>query len=471
MSFIFINSINNFKKNKNKIFFRDLDKSINGKDCLKFIDKIIFFFKKNKIKNIAIASKNSIYWPLWYIAADYLCKNTYILNPEINKKILKKIVKQNNIEYIVRKTEEIIGYPNVVNSSFLNGFKRIVPDTRSDILFTSGTTNIPKGVVINELAFNHVAKLLIKKFKQSKNDNELLSMPFYHSFGLTRLRCVLLANSSAIILDGLKQFPSAYKISKDIRITGLSLVPSGIELVKNLLKKKISEFVKNIRYFEIGSSALNNELRVWLKNNFKKTVILHHYGTTEASRSFIRERGVKDDFNSPDNWIGEPIEGSKYKINSSSIDKEKIVGELFLKGKNLFSCYLEKSLNKKKIIKDYFKTGDICSIENNKVLLIGRNDNQFNIGGYTVQAELIEKIIEEIDQVKSCLCFRSNDKVLGDQINCIVELIKNSKIEIFNRKMNDSFINTPQYYRPKKVYFQKVRLTSNGKKIRNIKIK
>ena len=160
------------------------------------------------------------------------------MNPEINKKILKKIVKQNNIEYIVRKTEEVIGYPNVINSSFLNGLKRIVPDTRSDILFTSGTTNTPKGVVINELAFNHVAKLLIKKFKQSENDNELLSMPFYHSFGLTRLRCVLLANSSAIILDGLKKFPSAYKISKDIRITGLSLVPSGIELVKNLLKKK-----------------------------------------------------------------------------------------------------------------------------------------------------------------------------------------------------------------------------------------
>ena len=470
MSFIFINSIKNFKKNKNKIFFRDLEKSINGEDCLRFIDRIVFFLRKKKTKNIAIISKNSIYWPLWYIAADYLCKKTFILNPEINKRTLEKIVRQNNIEYTVRKTDAVIGYPNA-NHSFLDDFKNTVSDKRSDVLFTSGTTDIPKGVVIKESAFNHVAKVLIKKFKQSENDNELLSMPFYHSFGLTRLRCVLLANSSSIILDGLKQFPSTYQLSKDIKITGLSLVPSGIELIKNLLKKKISEFAKNIRYFEIGSSALNNELRVWLKDNFNKTLILHHYGTTEASRSFLRERGVKDDFNSPDNWIGESIEGSKYKINSSSRNKDKIVGELFLKGKNLFSCYLEKSLNKKKKLNDYFKTGDICSIVNNKVLLIGRNDNQFNIGGYKVQAELIEKIVEEIDQVKSCLCFRSNDKILGDQINCIVELIKNSKIETFNRRMNNKFINTPQYYTPKKIYFQKVKLTSNGKKIRNIKIK
>jgi len=46
MSFIFINSINNFKNNKNKIFFRDFEKSINGKDCLIFIDRIISFLKK-----------------------------------------------------------------------------------------------------------------------------------------------------------------------------------------------------------------------------------------------------------------------------------------------------------------------------------------------------------------------------------------------------------------------------------------
>ena len=470
MSLIFINSINNFKSNKNKIFFRDLKKSINGKDCLQFIGRIIFFLKKNKIKNISINSNNSIYFPLWYIAADYLCNNVYILNPEIKKKVLKQIVKQNNIEYVVEKTDEVVGYPNV--DDFLsNKFEKIVLDDRSDILFTSGTTDVPKGVVINESTFNHVAKILIKKFKQSEEDVELLSMPFYHSFGLTRLRCVLLANSSSVILDGLKQFPDAYKLSQNIKITGLSLVPSGIDVIKNLLRKKTSEFTKNIRYFEIGSSALNNDLRIWLKENFTKTLILHHYGTTEASRSFLRERGIKDDFNSPDNWIGEPIEGCSYKININSKDKNKSNGELILKGKNVFSRYLEESLNKKKRLGNYFKTGDICSIENHKVLLIGRNDNQFNIGGFKVQAELIEQIIEEIHQVKSCVCFRSDDKLLGDQINCTVELIKNEKIKTFNRNMKEKFIDAPQHHKPKKIYFQKVKLTSSGKKIRNINIK
>ena len=56
---------------------------INGKDCLQFIGKIIFFLK-NKIKIfLLILIIQSIF--LWYIAADYLCNNVYILNPEIKK--------------------------------------------------------------------------------------------------------------------------------------------------------------------------------------------------------------------------------------------------------------------------------------------------------------------------------------------------------------------------------------------------
>ena len=73
---------------------------------------------------------------------------------------------------------------------------------------------------------------------QKKTDLELLSMPFDHSFGLARLRCVLVSGGSALITDGLKNFPSIYKFSQTNTITGLSLLPSGIEIIKNLLKKK-----------------------------------------------------------------------------------------------------------------------------------------------------------------------------------------------------------------------------------------
>ena len=466
MGLIYLNSIKSFNLNKKKIIFSDLNKSLNGSECKKLVSKIIFFLKEKKIRKLAIISKNSIYWPLWYIAADSICEEIYIINPGTDKKIIKTIVKKNKIDLEIYNTEIVLDLRDKLNDISIKNNKI---GKRYDILFTSGTTNVPKGVIINEKSYIHVAKILTQKFKQTKNDRELLSMPLFHSFGLARLRCVILAKSSALITDGLSRLPEIFKLSQKTKITGISLVPSAIIILKNLLRKRITELSVNLKYFEIGSSAINDELRKWLKENFKKTIIIHHFGMTEASRSFLRYRGKLDNLNIPNNWVGEPINGCDFKLINIKKDKRlKInVGELVIRGQNLYSGYL----NMKKFNKNsWFKTGDLCSLENNKVKLIGRKDNEFNIGGYKVQAEFIEKIIEEITYVKSCVCFRSNDKELGDQINCVIDLKSKNKLNLCRKELNNKFNEFPSYYKPKKIVFHEVLKTENGKKIRNFNI-
>ncbi len=334
-------------------------------------------------------------------------------------------------------------------------------------MFTSGTTDFPKGVIIDKNSFIHVAKILIKKFKHNKSDLELLSMPFDHSFGLVRLRCCLYSGSQMLVTNGLMKFPDIYSFSKKFNITGLSLVPSGVELIKSLLKNKVTEFNKYIKYFEIGSSGLNKNTRVWLKQNFKKTNIIHHYGMTEASRSFLINRGNKDNLQLQNNIVGNVIEGCKYKIGNNLHNAK---GELLLKGKNLFLGYLETDESEKKLINNWFKTGDICEKEGQNIKLIGRVDNQFNIGGYKVQAEFIENKIENISFVSKCLCFQVNDEFFQKRIGVIIERKNNIKKEDLENMINKMLDRYPDYYKPKIMLFRKVLLTKNGKKIRNIKI-
>jgi long-subunit acyl-CoA synthetase (AMP-forming) len=220
-----------------------------------------------------------------------------------------------------------------------------------------------------------------------------------------------LAGTKIFISDGLKKFPEIFKFSQENKLSGLSLVPSGLELIKFLLKNKANLFAKKLNYIEIGSSHISKEVRIWLKKNFSKTNIIHHYGMTEASRSFLLPRGKSDDLKKNINLIGKIIPGCKYKIDKTN-------SELLLKGKNLFEGYFDQENNR--FIDGWFRTRDIVKKKLNELYLVGRADNQFNIGGNKIQAEMIEDLIEDINHVKRCVCFTQPDKIYGNSLALIV---------------------------------------------------
>jgi len=456
MSSLYKIFLNNIKKNPHQVFIYSLKKEYNGIVCLKKIEFLRKFIKKNKLNTIGIKSHNSFEWILWYLAADSHNKKIVLIKNDSQKKIVNKIIKEYKIDYLAKEIPARL--KSNVKIHPLNN------PIRQDILFTSGSTSFPKGVIIPESSYLHVAKILIKRLKQKKNDVELLSMPFDHSFGLVRLRCCLMSGSKMLVTDGLKNFPAIFKFSQENNLTGLSLVPSGLALIKILLKNKVNLFTKKLKYCEIGSSFISKETRVWLKKNFLRTKIIHHYGMTEASRSFLIERGQNDNLKDNSNKIGKIIPGCKYDI----IKKDKKSGELILKGKNLFDGYQEKHQNNDKFFKGWFKTGDIVEKKGQNLYLIGRVDNQFNIGGNKIQAEMIEGLIENINQIYKCACFTFSDEIFGNRLGLIVERKINTNkkniIKLIEKKLN----KLPDFYTLKKIIFKKVLLTKNGKKVRNL---
>ena len=443
----------NIKKNPNTIFIYDLKENFNGAACLKKINFLRKFIRKNKINTIGLKYKNSSDWIFWYLAADSLDKKIIIIKNSTTNKDLNKIKVNYQIEYIAGQIPKNLK----INQKTI--IKNKIKNIRSDILFTSGTLNLPKGVIISEKAYLHVAKILIQKLKQRNFHIELLSMPFDHSFGIVRLRCCILAGTKMLVTDGLKRFPEIFKFSQENKLSGLSLVPSGLALIKLLLKNKVNLFNRNLKYFEIGSSNINNEQRLWLKKNFTKTEIIHHYGMTEASRSFLISRGVKDNLKKNTNKIGKIIPECKYKIDKTS-------NELLLKGRNLCDGYFDQENNKDKFFDGWFRTGDIVKKKKNELYLVGRVDNQFNIGGNKVQAEMIENIVESIDHVKKCICFVRPDEIYGNSIALKIEKKSTANKKNILKKLEKKMSKLSDYHNPKKIIFEKILLTKNGKKIR-----
>lgn len=467
MSFLAEKFIDYLEKNREKVVFYTFGHEVAGNECLTLIEEIRLFLQKHSIQSVAISSKNSIYWPIIYIASKISVKDVFIFDPNMPTNSLSETVKKFSIECIFSELDLSNGFDEErVDIQENNLGNRILKGDSNDILFTSGTTAEPKGVVISEEAYCHVAYALIKKLKQIGTDLELLSMPFYHSFGLTRLRTLFLVGNCGFISDGLKKFPEIYKFSKLHPFTGLSLVPSAIAIIKRMLRSKARAFVSNVRYLEIGSSSISYDSRVWLKDNFLKAKIIHHYGMTECSRAFIRHRGLEDDFDVDHSWIGEPLDGCEYKIADG--DKK---GELLLKGKNLFSGYLQNELTEARMYGDWLKTGDVCSVQNGIILLLGRIDNQINIGGEKVQAENIELIIESLPPVKGCICFSVDDDILGSKLTALVEIRKaytTISDNDFKIQLDRTFKDYPPFYKPETITLvNKLPVTQNGKKIRD----
>ena len=190
---------------------------------------------------------------------------------------------------------------------------------------------------------------------------------------------------------------------------------------------------------------------------------------TECSRAFIRYRGSEDAFDIKDSWLGDPLVGCEYRIKNNDTE-----GELLLKGKNLFTSYLQSKFTDEKFHNGWLKTGDICRVENGLVFLTGRIDNQINVGGEKLQLEHLESIIETLISVKRCTCFGVHDNVLGSKIATLIE-IDEADVPINKSDIKSQIYGLlkdyPAFFHPTAITLvESLPMTHNGKKLRDTSI-
>lgn len=141
--------------------------------------------------------------------------------------------KSERFGFIVNKTSPklIVGFhcqqkkcPEVA----LPFFKEVLNDTTfsftfpalelvSDIVFTTGTTGLPKGVVLSHLNIAASANNINTFIGNTEADIELLALPISHSFGLGRLRCILSTGATLILLGSFVNMKRFYRLIEDFQ--------------------------------------------------------------------------------------------------------------------------------------------------------------------------------------------------------------------------------------------------------------
>jgi len=418
--------------------------------------------------DIAIMNAGGISVPIFttYSANDYEyilndCKPSIIFVSNQNqfnkiKKFIssdvKKIISFEKIETKSLWIKEIID--EEINEKFINkNLKRNMP---ACIIYTSGTSGNPKGVVLSHggiLSNCESAVELLESLTNKKDPKFLTWLPLSHSYEHTVQFIQILVGAKVYYAESLENLISNMSIAKPTIMTAvprfyqnlytkinmnfakqsgikrylilktlflgkkllrkekLSLIEKVLNfLCETLVRKKIrNQFGGNLQAFVSGGGALDQNIGEFLNSAGLPT--LQGYGLTEASPVVS--------CNLPDLIKVETV-GPPFRTNKVKIAKD---GEILIKGENVMLGYWNLKEETEKVIKNgWLHTGDIGEIDNNNYLKITdrKKDIIVNLGGDNISPSKIENILCLNENIKQCF-------VYGDKKNYLVALIVGKK--------------------------------------------
>ncbi len=310
--------------------------------------------------------------------------NTSISFSDLEKAMAKEtpsplefLVAEQSIAFAIRALAHLnMGVPFVLVGAGMSEAERetrkkvlaqdIHPDTRV-ILFTSGSTGTPKAVQLSEenILANREAVEDSLDFSSATTQGLFLSLSY--SFGffghlLPALHCQVPTTLYEKILDVREPFMNG-------EAEGMwSGVPSHWETLVRLAQGKKNPKVTHV---VSAGAALSLQLRKKLRETFPTAKIFNNYGLTEAAPRVLSFSSEDPRFFA-EGTVGYPVKHLEVKTEAD--------GELVLRGKQVMLGYVGGSEGK--IIDGWLRSGDLAKIEENGLVsILGRKDDQFNIGG------------------------------------------------------------------------------------------
>jgi malonyl-CoA/methylmalonyl-CoA synthetase len=278
-------------------------------------------------------------------------------------------------------------------------FTDVVPRASSDlaaILYSSGTTGKPKGVMLSHGNLAANAAALHAAWSFGPDDVLLHALPLFHVHGLFVALNTVLLNGTGMI------FHSKFNADDVIRDLPHATVFMGVPTyyVRLAAHPRLSpEIVRNVRLFLSGSAPLLDETFKSFAARTGKQIV-ERYGMTEAVII------TSADVNKPRQAgsVGWPLPGTTLRIvdgDNRDVPRGE-TGEIQIKSASLFQGYWRKP---EKTAEDFtadgfFKTGDLARFASDGMVnIVGRAKDMMISGGYNVYPKEIEAVIDALPGV------------------------------------------------------------------------
>lgn len=267
---------------------------------------------------------------------------------------------------------------------------RLDPDTPAQMLFTSGSAGLPKGVLLSHrnLLASAVGKL--DAAPQFPDDLRLNGLPFAHAYARTcELSAWILSGSRLAIA---RDWESLLSRARCLRPTLINLVPYWAERLADLLEREPAALGGRLRLLQVGGAALSEEL--WQRLARLGLPPLQGYGLTEAAPVVCSNRTGLQRPGS----VGPAVAGVELRLDEA--------GVLWCRGANVMLGYWRNaSATAASVVDGWLCTGDLAVLgDDGYVSILGRASQQLVLStGYKVCPESIERELCRLDGVQHAL--------------------------------------------------------------------
>ena len=292
----------------------------------------------------------------------------------------------------------------------------VASDDRSDILFTSGTTGVPKGVVQTHGRTLRVATDWVAMTGLNADDRYLMVNPYFHMFGLK-------AGILAAVCAGATMLPEAVfdvdRVLERVAQERVTVLPGPPTLYQGLLDHpgRDDHDLSSLRVAVTGAADIPVELIRRIDDELPFSSIITGYGLTEGGTAAATSPG--DDVETIATTVGRPRPGFELRIvDGQGTDAAAgTAGEILLRGGSIMSHYLDDPAATAEVLspEGWLSTGDLGVVDPSGCLrIVGRSKDMFIVGGFNAYPAEIENLLLGHPDIQQAAVIGIPDERLGE---------------------------------------------------------
>jgi len=333
------------------------------------------------------------------------------------------------VEQVVQlKGPQLVSILEIEPTTLNTHHRNLVAQDPSLILYSSGTTSKPKGVLHTHQSLNATIQGLVDSWRWTSEDHILHVLPLHHTHGLVnKLLCAMSVGATCEFLPKFDA-ETVWNRFSERKMTLFMAVPTIYSKLiafwedqTEVRQKELSKGCKNLRLMVSGSAALPvSVLDKW--ESITGHRLLERYGMTEIgmaiSNSYNGERRA--------GFIGIPLPDVIVRIVDEIgdvIETANEQGEIQIKGDTVFKEYWNKPQETIDSFTEdgWFKTGDSAVLVNDYYKILGRNSvDIIKSGGYKISALEIESKLLDHPEIDECAVVGIADEAWGEIVAAAV---------------------------------------------------